>query len=93
MIIIKGTLKFIVSVLAMILLATSVCNSSNGDGVRAKLQSYNYSHMYVRNADFDVRIDEIIAPETDFQWELVPGLANSKEGMCLFNLLIIRDTT
>jgi GH43 family beta-xylosidase len=80
LIIIKGTLKFIVSVLAMILLATSVCNSSNGDGVRAKLQSYNYSHMYVRNADFDVRIDEIIAPETDFQWELVPGLANSKEG-------------
>ncbi|WP_265446757.1 family 43 glycosylhydrolase [Acetivibrio straminisolvens] len=73
----------------MVLLATSVCYSSNPsitltstvlDGDKAKLQSYNYSHMYVRNANFDVRIDDNVTPETDAQWVLVPGLANSKEG-------------
>ncbi|HHV29002.1 family 43 glycosylhydrolase [Acetivibrio mesophilus] len=85
---IKRALKFIVLALVMILLATSVCYSSNPsitltsagvDGVKAKLQSYNYSHMYIRNANFDVRIDDNVTPETDSQWVLVPGLANSKE--------------
>uniref|UniRef100_UPI003F8D8F45 Glycoside hydrolase family 43 n=1 Tax=Acetivibrio thermocellus (strain DSM 1313 / LMG 6656 / LQ8) TaxID=637887 RepID=UPI003F8D8F45 len=53
---------------------------TGADGAIAKLQSYNYSHMYIRNANFDVRIDDNVTPETDAQWVLVPGLANSGEG-------------
>lgn len=44
-----------------------------------RLQSYNYPDMYVRQLDFDARIDDYVTPETDSLWQLVPGLANSGE--------------
>ncbi len=55
-------------------------NVMEGDEAIIKLQSYNYSSMYIRHADYDVRIDENVTPEIDSQWRLVPGLANQTEG-------------
>ncbi|WP_055523520.1 glycoside hydrolase family 43 protein [Streptomyces graminilatus] len=43
-----------------------------------RLKSYNYPGRYIRHADYLGRIDTYpIAPYTDSQWKLVPGLADS----------------
>jgi beta-xylosidase len=42
-----------------------------------RLQSYNFPDRYVRQADFDARIDPNPSPAGDAQWRIVPGLANA----------------
>ena len=90
----NGTFKVSLLVLIIILVANSICYSSDlvetiqaisqtstgvGD-IKTRLQSYNYPNMYVRHSNFDARIDENITPEMDSQWQLVKGLANQGEG-------------
>lgn len=90
----NGTFNVSVLVLVIILVANSVCYSSDlvetmqaisqtstgvGD-IKTRLQSYNYPNMYVRHSNFDARIDENITPEMDSHWQLVRGLANQGEG-------------
>ncbi len=61
--------------------AASMSNSVTGVASdTVKLQSYNYNSMYIRNFNYDVKIDENVTPEIDSEWVLVPGLANQAEG-------------
>lgn len=42
-----------------------------------RLQSYNFQDRYVRQTNFDVRIDPNVSPAEDAQFRLRPGLAGS----------------
>lgn len=50
--------------------------STGVNGVKNRLQSYNFQNMFVRHASFDVTIDTNISPAGDQYWQVVPGLAN-----------------
>ncbi len=56
----------------------AIAQTSTGvDGVKNRLQSYNFPTMFVRHSNYDARIDADVDPFMDSQWQLVPGLANS----------------
>ena len=60
--------------------AASMSNSVTGVASdTVKLQSYNYNSMYIRNFNYDVKIDENVTPEIDSEWVLVPGLLRKIE--------------
>ena len=61
-----------------------VQTSTGLDGVRRRLQSYNFPERYVRHINYDARIDANVSPAMDAQWEIVPGLANSSSGYVSF---------
>ncbi len=51
--------------------------STGVNGVKNRIQSYNFQNMFWRHVDFDARIDSNLNPLLDSQWQIVPGLANS----------------
>ncbi|GAA5078050.1 type 1 glutamine amidotransferase [Thermocatellispora tengchongensis] len=59
------------------LLAADCRPPATGDPIR--LRSHNYTDHYVRQADFDARIDAN-PDSSDSQWRIVPGLAGTAGG-------------
>jgi hypothetical protein len=58
--------------------------STGLDGVKQRLQSYNFTDRYVRHANFDARIDPNVSPLMDSQWKIVQGLSNTASGYVSF---------
>lgn len=56
---------------------TILQTSTGVDGIKNRIQSFNFPDRYVRHQSFDARIDAIVEPWMDQYWQVVPGLANS----------------
>jgi hypothetical protein len=56
----------------------TILQTSTGlDGIKSRIQSYNFQDRYVRHQNYDARIDSNISPAQDQYWQIVPGLADS----------------
>ena len=51
--------------------------STGLNGVKNRIQSYNFQSRYIRHQEFIGRIDENVSPSMDQYWQIMPGLANS----------------
>ncbi len=51
--------------------------STGVNGVKNRIQSYNFQTMFWRQTNYDARIDANVTPATDQYWQIVPGLADS----------------
>jgi hypothetical protein len=50
--------------------------STGVNGIKNRVQSYNFQTQFMRHMNFDARIDANISPAEDQYWQIVPGLAN-----------------
>jgi hypothetical protein len=58
--------------------------STGVNGVRNRIQSYNYQNMYWRHENYDAILSSNNNPAIDSQFQIVPGLANSGSGYVSF---------
>lgn len=56
----------------------TILQTSTGlNGVKNRIQSYNFQTRFWRHINYDARIDANVTPPEDQYWQIVPGLANS----------------
>ncbi|WP_159441951.1 family 43 glycosylhydrolase [Clostridium sp. Marseille-P2415] len=58
--------------------------STGVNGVKNRIQSYNFQTMFWRHLNGDAKIDPTMNPGNDSEWQIVPGLANSASGYVSF---------
>ncbi|WP_166246271.1 family 43 glycosylhydrolase [Paenibacillus turpanensis] len=61
--------------------------STGIDGVSHRLQAYGSQDRYIRHYNGDVRVDPAEGFRSDSRWQLVPGLAESGEGIVSFQAM------